>query len=165
MNMRLLSLALSMLVAMGAPASAQRAPACASRHDMSDMVEPIFDAFVNDDAASIREARGIVTQSPSAPRGVLRDNEACARLRTAMHVLFASRKKLISPETDFDFFQLGDYAGVFLNFPARPGDPVVSGTKPLYIFARREQHEGHGKTGGDQAKREGKYTYVAELRF
>jgi hypothetical protein len=155
----------AMLVAVGAPASAQRAPACESRYDMSDMVEPIFDAFVNGDAASIREARGILRQSPSARRGVLRDNEACARLRAAMHLLFASRKELIPPKTDFDFFQLGDYAGVFLNFPVDPKNPVVSGTKPLYVFARREQHEGHGKTGGDRAKREGKYTYIAELRF
>jgi hypothetical protein len=166
MNIRLLSLALATSLAGSLSASAQRAPMCASRYDKSDFVEHMFDTFVNDDAIEIRKALGIVTQSPSAPRGLLRDNAACARLRVATRALFASRKDSIPRDTDFSFFRLGDYVGVFVNFEHVPGTPVVSGTKPLYVFKvekRPTEHEASGEE--EHAERTRKYTFVGELQF
>ena len=81
--MRLIALTLVMSLGVTVRASAQRAPMCVSRYDMSDSVERIFDSFVNDDMTDYRASIGIVTQSPSAPRGLLRDNTACAGLRAA----------------------------------------------------------------------------------
>ena len=166
MNMRLLSLALVTSLVVSSSASAQRAPKCESRYDVSDFVEQVFDAFVNDNAIEYRKSIGIVTQSPSAPRGLLRDNAACARLCVAIRALFASRKESIPRNTDFSFLRLGDYVGVFVNFEHVPGTPVVSGTKPLYVFKvekRPTEHEASGDEG--HAERTRKYTFVGELQF
>jgi hypothetical protein len=126
MSMRQLLLTLVTSLGVSVIASAQRAPICVSRYDESDFVEHIVDTFVSDDAIEIRKARGIVTQSSSAPRSLLRDHAACAGLRAATCALFAFRKESIPEDTDFNFFRLGDYFGAFVNLPHVQGDPVVS---------------------------------------
>lgn len=131
---------------------------------MSSFVEHIFDGFVSDDASEYRKSIGIVTQSPSAPRGLLRDNGACAQLHSATRALFASRRQSTPRHTDYTFFRLGDYSGVFVNVPHIPGQPIVSGTTPLYVFKLEKQPKKHETPGGEERSgRERKYTFVTDL--
>jgi len=116
-------------------AIAQTAPACASRIDVSDEVEHIFDTFVNPNAADVRASFGIEKQADSAPRGVLKDNAACALLRVATLAHLASQRTPAPQNVDMSFLRLGDYVGVFVNGPpADSTDVVASGGQPLYVF-------------------------------
>jgi hypothetical protein len=87
-------------------------------------------------------------------------------LRAAIRALFASKKESIPRNTDVNFFRLGDYLGVFVNFPQDPTGPVVSGTQPLYVFKVEKRPKEHEASGDEEhAERARKYTFVGELRF
>ncbi|MHB1862809.1 MAG: hypothetical protein ACYCVL_07535, partial [Gemmatimonadaceae bacterium] len=126
MKIRILVVA-ALLCATPIGAVAQNAPACASRLDVSGEVEHIFDTFVNPNAAQIRADYGIQTQADSAPRGVLKDNAACALLRVATLALLEAQGPPPVPQNiDMSFLRLGDYVGVFVNWPPPDSTGVVA---------------------------------------
>ena len=147
---------LALCAATASPTAAQQAPQCASRLDVSDMVDQVFDTFVNPNAAPLRADRGIDTQSDTAPHGLLHDNAACALLRMATLAHLAAAGTPAPRNVDMSFLRLGDYVGVFVNAAPDSTGTVVSGTEPLYVFK---------PTVVTPAGGERKFVFVTELRF
>lgn len=131
--------AVSLLVLGTAGAShAQRAPQCETAYDLSFHLEVMFEPFISDDAIEVRRELNLVRQSPTAPHGIVRDNDTCVQLRLALaRHLDLKNPTLLDQTDDLFFFRFGDYLGVLVTRRQLPTDRVVvSGTSPLYVFDR-----------------------------
>lgn len=113
--------------------------------ELPNVAQHVFrDFFASSDTliSLARDERGVVKQPLTATHGVLKEPNACTRLRAALrHHLGATGQlaaELSNGDLPLSFFEFGDYFAVFVRWPDPPGVVLRGASAPLFIFRRND---------------------------